>query len=273
MGRLLLVLAGVGLVSAGLVHGSPSDSASALQCLRDNLPSALAMRVRAERDTAQGETLRQEWLYALSPSTKEEGQQQWLRLVAPAEVSGVVHLFRPLDGGVERYSFLPALGRVRRVEGAAIAASLEEIMGLEALDSLRGWPADATLSFGAVRTEAGRSVRPLYASRRVGTAAEARFERMEGRFDQATCLILNMVWRDAEGRLRGRLSVDPHSLRQQDGHWLPARLMWESEAGLRSRLQVLELRVAPPFARHVFDTRDFHRAGARELGLTETATP
>jgi hypothetical protein len=270
---LLGVLMALGLASAARAAATGSDAEAALQCLRDNLPRALALRVRAETEVEGGETQRQEWLYARRPAAQEHRELQWLRLLAPAEVAGVVHLFRPLEEGAERYSFLPALGRVRRVEGEAVAAGLEDVIGLEALTALRRWPADATLSFGAARTESGRSVRPLYATRRVGTAAEARFERMEGRFDEATCLILSMTWRDAEGRLRGQLQLDPLSLRRQDGHWLPARLSWQSGDGRRSRLQILEVRVAPPFSRAVFDPRRFHRAGARDLGLAETAAP
>jgi hypothetical protein len=269
---LLAVVVAVGL--GGEVRAAAgTDAETALQCLRDNLPPSLALRVRAESDTEGGETQRQEWLYARRPAAQQHRELQWLRLVSPAEVAGVVHLFRPLEEGAERYSFLPALGRVRRVEGAAVAAGLEEVIGLEALEALRRWPADATLSFGTARTEAGRSVRPLYATRRVGSGSEARFERMEGRFDEATCLILSMTWRDAEGRLRGTLSVDPHSLRRQEGHWLPARLSWQSGDGRRSRLQLIEARIAPPFARGVFDPRSFHRAGARDLGLAESAAP
>lgn len=246
---------------------------SVLRCLRDNLPTSIALRVRAETEVVDGDLSRQEWLYANRPSKRKGRDEHWLRMVAPAEVAGVVHLFRPLDEGLERLSFLPALGRVRRVEAAAAVAGLDDIVGLEALQEWQRWPHEASLTLGAPRVEHGRSVRPLYATRQVGEAGRPRFERMEGRFDETTCLLLRLEWRDAEGASRGSVTLDPLGLRQRDGHWLPTRMDVLATDGRRSRLQLIETRLTPMFGRAVFDPRGFYRATAEDVGLEATSLP
>ena len=208
-------------------------------------------------------------VYAARSSERDASADHWVHMLAPEALKGVVYLFRQRDPDWERWTFLPAFDRVSRVrsEGTS-AAALEEIIGLRELDGLMRWPKDATIQLGTPREQSGRTVRPIYASRRVGTGASPRFERMSGIFDVRTCVLLSAEWRDADGALRHVAEVEAASLRQLGDHWLPQRIDIRQADGDRARLQLHQSRAVGRLPDGLLDPQQFHKVGIGRLGIT-----
>lgn len=240
----------------------------ALRCLRDNVPSHWVSRVEVQLRQPNKPAELRRMAYAARERSREKASDHWVRMLAPEDLQGVVYLFQQRDPGWERWTYLPAFDRVSRVrsEGTS-AAALEEIIGLRELDALLRWPEGAAIQMGAPREQSGRAVRPINATRRVGTGASAGFERMSGLFDVATCLVLSAEWRDTEGKMRHTAEVETASLRQLGKHWLPQRIDVRHADGATARVQLRQSRVDTRMPDRLFDHRHFYKSGEDALGF------
>lgn len=253
------------------VWGAAQGSSTAEQlsaCLKANRPPSLAARLQVETREPGAAPLLRESLYATQTRERPPGaSDHWVGHLAPETVAGVVHLYRQRDPGWERFSWLPALSRVSRVQGEGEAVpALEDVVGLRDFDTLLRWPTEALMSFSEAREQDGLRTRLARGTRPVGSGEGRGFERLEALIDVDRCVLLEAEWTAADGLKRRRITVDRSTLRRYDRYWLPARFTVRETPGGETRVQVLALRVAaPPPA--VFDPRQFHRVGPAELRL------
>ena len=238
------------------------------ECLRDNVPPAWAARVDVRVRQADGSQELRRLVYATRERGRTPQADHWVRMLAPDSLAGVVHLFRQQDDGWSRWSYLPALKRVSRVnsQGGA-SATLDEIVGIRDLDGMLRWSEGATIQLAAPREEGGRQVRPVNATRRVGSGASAGFERMRGLIDVERCVLLEAKWRDRDDRATRSATVERASLRQFGRHWLPQRIDVEQSDGVTAQVRLQHAVIAPDFDADTFDSGDFHNVTARQLGL------
>lgn len=257
------------LLAALPLAGWAQTAEEALRCLRANVPPQWAALVEVQLRPADKAPELRRMVYATRSSERDASADHWVHMLAPEVLKGVVYLFRQRDPEWERWTYLPAFERVSRVrsEGTS-AAALEEIIGLRELDGLMRWREDTAIQLGTPREQSGRTVRPIHATRRVGTGASPRFERMSGVFDVRTCVLLSAEWRDAEGQLRHAAEVEAASLRQLGDYWLPQRIDIRQADGDRARLQLHQSRAVNHLPDGLLDPSRFHKVGIERLGIT-----
>jgi hypothetical protein len=258
----------LGLLWSASVAAQSGSAESTVECLRDNVPPAWAglVDVRIRQPDGSHELRR------IAYATRERGRQAqaeyWVRMLAPDSLAGVVHLFRQNDSGWTRWSYLPALDRVSQVKGQGnSSAALEEIVGVRDLDAMLRWSDGATIQFAAPREQGGRQVRPINATRKVGSGASAGFERMRGLMDVERCVMLEGEWRDSDGRQTRSVTVEPASLRRYGTHWLPQRIDVQQSDGVTALVRLQRVVIAPDFPANTFAAERFHTVNPGALGL------
>ncbi len=267
--RLTWVLAmAVCAVATPAVAAQAGSAEATLECLRKNVPTEWSALVEVRIRQADGSNEVRRLAYATRERGRKAEADQWVRMLAPASVAGVVYLFQQRDPGWSRWTYLPALKRVSQVKSQGTsAAALEEIVGVRDIDALMRWPEGAAVMLGEPREQGGRSVRPINATRRVGTGASAGFERMRGVIDVERCVVLEAEWTDPDGRQTRSAKVEPASIRQFGAHWLPQRIDVRQSDGVTAQLRLQRAVIAPPFPSETFDSRRFHTVTTTAVGL------
>lgn len=246
----------------------PGSAEATLECLQKNVPTEWAGLIEVRTRQADGNTELRRIAYATRERGRKSDADHWVRMLAPDSLAGVVYLFQQRDPGWSRWTYLPALKRVSQVKSQGTsAAALEEIIGVRDVDALMRWPEGAAITLGEQREQGGRQVRPIHATRRVGTGAAAGFERMRGVMDVERCVVLEAEWADRDGRETRSAKVDPASVRQFGAHWLPQRIDVRQVDGVSAQLRLQRAVIAPRFPSETFDTRRFHTVAPAALGL------
>lgn len=254
-------IAFIGLaLSTGAAAAAPLSER--MQCIRDNLPDRWVARMSVQAvDVGGGETTHT-LVYADRRQPAARTVETSVQFLAPESLRGVAHLYRQRGDDRQQYSYLPVIGKVREVTGAAApAAVLEGVPGLADLEALWRWPERAAISLGSPGQADGHAVQAVRANRRVGEGDAAGFERFEGQLDLRTCLITEARLYAVDGTLRQSMRVDRRSLQAFGPRWLPRRIeLLRTADGGRAVVTLDAIRIDPPFPDASFDPRRFHQA-------------
>jgi hypothetical protein len=252
----LLALALITAIGSRPVHAE-ADLDHIVRCMRDNAPKSLHAEVdlvavdRGGHAQALHGTLDAE-------STEQEGRRLVWRLQAPPDLAGTALLTRDDPQGLRSFLYLPALGRVRRIEQA----------------DREGRMFGTDLSYGdaeriaSVFTEGALTVlgesrygqRPAWKLAATATPGGAgAYDRIDIVIDQQSCVTVQAELL-REGVARKRWSVAPDALRQSGPYWYAADgLMRDLQQGTQTRVHLSDVSSDRHFADATFDPQRFYR--------------
>jgi hypothetical protein len=212
------------------------------RCIEANLPERTARQhVLLERRDRAGNERRIEavvWWKRDGP----DRSRFLARVEAPPDERGTGFLMIEGESGTELFSYLPELGRVRRVTSRSANAFLGTDLSFEDLEELQAVAERARVERLPDATLGGRPVYVL-----AGTpdpAAGSAYERVVSQVDRETCVSLRTSLEGGGGRVLKELVVDVQDLQKQGARWLPRKVLFRNHANeseTRLTLQRIEL--------------------------------
>jgi hypothetical protein len=243
----LLVLI-VALAAPGARAADPAVD-EVVACARRNLPERTARQsvLFESRDAAgEGDRIEAELLWRRT----EEGRSQIrIAVEAPPDVRGTGFLLVERENGADMFSFLPEIGRVRRISGRAVSGSLfgtdfsyEDVARIQ---TVAGGANVARLPDAEI---AGRPVYVLAAT--IAPGAESAYERVVTFVDRATCVVVQTDLETKAGTPAKRMTATFDEVRQVGTRWVPHVVRIEDqETGRSTTLTVrkidLDVKLSP----------------------------
>jgi outer membrane lipoprotein-sorting protein len=152
-----------------------------------------------------------------------EGHSRLLaRVEAPPDERGTAFLRVEDAEGEQMFSYLPELGRVRRVTSRSASGILGTDLSYEDLEELR---AGAKRARVARLPDSERGGRPVYIL--VSTpdpASQSAYERIVSQVDRETCVVLHTSLQGAGDRVLKELVVDASDVEKEGQRWLPRKV-------------------------------------------------
>ena len=238
----------VGEVQSCLVANAPQQSAR------------IALELRSE--DGDGSRVQQEarvWWRRFSATER----RVLLRMVAPESVAGSALLAIARTGELpEVHLFLQDLGRAHRIHRPEQLRGFLGRSGVELVELWRLIEPSAELAAHLVEESAHHAGRRVWVVEGELRRPRQDVELVVSHVDQESCVPLRVETRDAAGRLRRIVSVDPAHLTREQGHWLPRELSFEDLAsGTRGRVRVTSLELESLFPPGLLTVKAL-RAGA-----------
>jgi Outer membrane lipoprotein-sorting protein len=205
------------------------------RCIERNLPehSSRQAVVLERRDRAGNERRLEATVWWKRDA---QGRSHVLaRVDAPPDERGTGFLMIEGEGGAELFSYLPELGRVRRVTSRSASTFLGTDLSWEDLEELRAVASRARVERLPDATLGGRAVYVLS-----GTPADgslSAYERVVSQIDRETCIALHVSLQGAGDRVLKELVVEFPDVEKQGEHWLPRKVRFRNLAnGSETRL-------------------------------------
>jgi len=253
--RLVLLLLGSALAAPVAQAAAPGDVAAVLDCMRGNVPKTLTVRdiQLSATDRNGGTRSLQGRIYA----TREGDRlRAMVRIAAPADLAGAAYLLREREGNDEMYLYMPALNKVRRINGAATDGSLWGTdLSYDDVRQLSNAFSGAEPVLEANETVDGRAMHVMSVTPK---QTGARFDRLRAWVDAKTCMTVRMDFLQG-GVAQKRLSIDPKDLQRSGNYWHATQLV-VSDLKQGSRTQVKLTGVTPDkeLAERLFAPATFH---------------
>ena len=217
------------------------------RCMERNLPEHSSRQaVRLERRDRAGNEHRLEATVLWKRDVKDR-TRLLARVDAPPDERGTGFLMIEEEAGVELFSYLPELGRVRRVTSRSASTFLGTDLSWEDLEELRTVASRARVERLPDATLDGRAVYVLS-----GTPAEgsqSAYARVVSRVDRETCVALHTSLEGAGDRVLKELVVEFSDVEKQGGRWLPRKIRFRNLANdseTRLTLEKVEFEVELP---------------------------
>lgn len=238
---------------------SPQTAAAVMACMRANIPKTLTVKdVQLDASDAAGGTRTMKGkLYATRDDDKLRAM---IRISAPGDLAGAAYLLRERDHGDEMYVYIPALSKVRRVNGAAADGSLWGTdLSFSDVRQLGNAFTGSDPKLGKDEVLDGRPVHVL--SVMPGASDSARFTRLLAWVDAKSCVALRVDFYEGQ-TVRKRLTVDAGSLRQDGGYWYASQLQINDLGrGSNTRLKVLDIHPDDALPGRLFNPATFYLGG------------
>ena len=227
-----------------------------LACMRANIPPTLSIREFELKsfDRAGGERLLKGRLYAKRENDKLRAT---LRLTAPADMNGAAYLMKEGSKQDEMYVFLPALNRVRRIQGAAGDGPLfgTDLSYADIKQINSAFAGAAPALEGREKLE-GRDASVLTVKPHAENGS--RTTRIRAVVDQTTCVALRVEFFEGSS-LRKRLTSPAASLTKAGNYWYAASAeMHDLKTATKTRLNITGVKSGEELANRYFDSRNFH---------------
>ena len=243
----LLALLGV-FCQASAAPGIPAAIES---CMRDNLPestSSQSIELRA-RDRSHYESVLQADVFLKRDTDDNSRIMMYFR--EPVDIRGARFLIVQQPTGNDMYIYMPSLFKVRRITSRQISNS---IMGTdfsyEDFERLHGVLSDLQAEQQADMLLGGRPVYVLVSH----PAEESGYEKITSYIDKESCIALRTELYEHGDQLRKQMTVDPASIRQQDGIWFPTELLMKDlRDKTETRLKVTNLILGEQLPDGLFD--------------------
>lgn len=171
----------------------------------------------------------------------------------PFEVRGARILLIEKQAENETFLYAPVFGDVRRLTGRHISASVNGTdFSYQDLEQLYGMAKGGSVSRLADAELNGKEV---YVLESVSSAvADSTYQRMNIFVDKETCVAMKMELFGKGDRLRKIYSVDPESLRQVNGLWIPHKMtMRDVRNNTETALSVHKVEIDIPLPDEMFD--------------------
>lgn len=228
-------------------------------CSRANLPASTSEQSiqLTSLDPAGTETQMQAKVWV---RYEPDGRDRILaKLTAPQDLADAAYLVT-VEGTQERiFTYLPAMDRVKRIQGKAIAGRLWGTdlnhADMQAIQQgfLRG---DAKLTGSGELQE--RKVD--YITLDTSADGESHYSRIKIAIDQLTCVVLEAAFEEQDGKVKKRLTVAANSLQEEDGKWTPRELeITDLEANTSTRIKILKYAADVDIPQRAFNSRTFYQ--------------
>jgi hypothetical protein len=246
-------LAALSLVlSVGAAHATDPAVDEVQQCARRNLPELSARQsILLESTDAGGAAQR---LEADLLWRRNDGGRSQVRIVvdAPPDVRGTGFLLVERDGVSDMFSYLPELGRVRRLTGRAISGSLFGTdFSYEDIERLQ-----LTAEGSDVERLPDTEIdgRPAYVvAVKLAPASGSAYERVVTYVDRETCVALQTDLESAPGEPAKRVTAKFEEVRQVGERWIPHLVSIEDkETGRKTTLTIRKIDLDVPLSNAEF---------------------
>jgi len=217
------------------------------RCMDHNLPEHSSRQaVLLERRDRAGNERR---LEATVWWKRDENDRSSLlaRVDAPPDERGTGFLMIESEEGVELFSYLPELGRVRRVTSRSASTFLGTDLSYEDLEELRTVASRARVERLPDATLGGRPVYVLSGTPDPGS--KSAYERVVSQVDRETCVALHTSLQGAGDRVLKELVVEFSDVEKQGERWLPRKVRFRnlaSDSETRLTLVKVEFEVDIP---------------------------
>lgn len=252
---LILALSLCGLVQA-------DDAGKVLECMRDNVPSALRVQDVELTSTDRTETSRslRGKVYALRDGDGSDSRLRvMLRVKAPENLAGSSFLMREATNVSDQgmYVYLPSVRRVRRVTGEfADGALLGSDFSYQDFRQLQNGFEDLQSTLEAPEVIDSR---PVYVLSSVPNRTPSAYGRIRTWVDQKTCVPLKVEFYQNKSLLK-QLTVPVTALQQSGAYWYPAEAtIVDVRQGTRSTLRVLGVESGGKILKGIFEPGLFYR--------------
>lgn len=215
LARLAASLAVASLAPAALA----ADLGEIDACIERNVPGTTSVqslaitavdRMGSERKLAAKHTWKR-----MSDGTS----RNLIEVEAPPEVRGSAYLIVERKDGEDVFSYLPELGKVRRLQARTISGSL---FGTDfSYEDFRHLQSMASSSGRERLADAEVEGRPVYVLEVIpGADSGSDYERIVAFVDRETCVPVRMEFHAPGGSLRKMLTADPASLSREGRGWV-----------------------------------------------------
>lgn len=261
----IALIAGLSLLAGAAAHanypGLEIDDPVVRDCLARTLPArSLRQKIRFET-YAEDELLSESAADLYWRRSDDGGSRLLIRLTAPPHNVGLALLAEEMADSSLRQDvtvYLPELRVVRRLSGAALSGSMFGTnFAYDDFVQLQGM-----LHQRSVTRLADESVneRPAYVIEMVPQHPESRYSRIVTLIDQAWCIAVQSRFFGREHGLLKELVIDPQSVREVAGRFIPHALMFtEIDKLARTELVVDRVELDPELNPNLFTEAELRR--------------
>jgi outer membrane lipoprotein-sorting protein len=239
---LCCLLAWLATASASLASELGPGVEEVQRCIERNLPehSSRQSVVFERRDRAGNERRFEARVWW---KRDPEGHSRLLaRVEAPPDERGTAFLMIEDVGGTEMFSYLPELGRVRRVTSRSANSFLGTDLSYEDVEELQAVAKHARVERLPDTTLAGRPVYVLAST--PDAASQSAYQRIVSQVDRETCVVLHTSLQGIGDRVLKELIVDFPDVEKEGQRWLPRKVRLRhlaNESETRLTLEKIEL--------------------------------
>ena len=243
------------LLGATSVQAGPAEE-KLLACMRANIP--LTLRIQEFQLTSVDRKGEQRKLAGrLFAKREKELLRAMLKLTSPADLSGAAYLIREGQKADEMHVFLPALNRVRRINGSAGDGPL---FGTDLSYADIKQVQNAFMG-AAPKIEAREKLenRPATVVSALPTAASgSRYSRIKAWIDDASCLAVKVEFMEG-ATIRKRLAAPASAIAKAGNYWYVSEsTMTDLKLGTRTELKITGVKSGEDVANRYFDSRNFY---------------
>jgi hypothetical protein len=229
-----------------------------LDCMTDNMPQSSSVQNIEFRSQGASDDFLEDDVRVLTAtvylSRIPDKQRRVLAYFhEPFEVRGARILLLEKASGNETYLYAPVFGDVRRLTGRHISSSVNGTdFSYEDLEQLYGLASGGALTRLEDSDLNGEKV---YVLKSVSDAeSDSRYQSITVFVDKRTCVAMKMELYGKGDRLRKVYTVDPESLRQVNGLWIPHKmLMQDAHKRTETELSVHKVEVDVPLPEEMFE--------------------
>lgn len=252
--RPLALLMAAALLAAPAYAGPAEDKL--MSCMRANIPKTLRIQEfdLTATDRAGASRLLRGKLFA---KREDEKLKSMLRLVAPADVSGASYLLLEGDKADQMYVYLPALNKVRRINGASSDGPLFGTdLSYADIKQVNNAFSGSAPTLEASEKIDGRAVKRISVVPHAETGS--RYSRIRAWVDEASCVAIKAEFLEGE-TVRKRLLSPAASLTKSGAYWYAAEAtMSDLKEGSHTTLKVTGVKSGEEVANRYFDSRNFY---------------
>lgn len=251
----------IGTVAQAAYPGLEIDDPEVRDCLVRTLPER-GLRQKIRFDTyAQDELLSQSAADLYWRRFDDGGSRLLIRLTAPPHNVGLALLAEEKADNSLRQDvtvYLPELRVVRRLSGAALSGSMFGTnFAYDDFVQLQGMLHQRSVTRLADETV---NERPAYAIEMVPQHPESRYSRIVTLIDQGWCIAVRSRFYGREHGMLKELIIDPHSVREEAGRFIPHALVFiEADKSARTELVVEQIEIDPELNPKLFTEAELRR--------------
>jgi outer membrane lipoprotein-sorting protein len=217
------------------------------RCIEQNLPAhSSRQQVVFERGDRAGNERRFEATIWWKRDAAERSRLL-ARVEEPPDERGTGFLVIEGETGTDMFSYLPELGRVRRVTSRTASGFLGTDLSFEDLEELQNVGSRASVERQPDATLDGRPVYVLVG--RPAADSASAYARVVSHVDRETCVPLKTSFEDPDGRPVKELEVAFSDVTKQGERWFPRKATFRNvanESQTRLTLQKIEFEVEIP---------------------------
>lgn len=248
------VATGIAITLAGAAPGVAAErSIQEIQdCARKNLPEnsarqELSLLIRDGSGAEQ--TIEAELFWKRGESGRSK---VLLRVSAPPDLRGSAFLLIERESGSDMFSYLPELGKVRRITGRTVSGSLfGSDFSYEDIERLQSLATQSKVEKLADAEVAGRAVWVLTAP--IPPESGSKYQRVVTFVDQQTCVALKTELMEGPEQVRKEVVVSPDHVKPEGARFIPREIVARDlEGSSETRLRVEKVAFDVPLSDSLF---------------------